>query len=713
MNTIPPFRHILIIEDQKARRIIALEDSTYGVGRESSNDIVIYDRVVSRHHATLLRVKISPKPDSYSYRIIDGDLHGNRSTNGLIINGRATTTHDLKHGDVILFGSDSKASYYILSTSLKIALFNPSDDNELSLLDEEATMISEDSSKSTLITGEEWKQPVIATPEKNSDHSPNQMNQTELVRLASFPELSPNPIIEMNFVGDITYLNPAASIKFKTIHQEKLNHPALSGLLSEFQSTEGNLLLREIKVNDETFEQYVHYLVDSQLVRSYLFDISERKQFEQKLTYHAFHDTLTGLPNRNWFDEQLEIAIAQAKRKETSLAIMFIDLDCFKNINDTLGHSIGDIVLEKFSQRLNNCVRTGDIVARWGGDEFTLILGNIQNAEDSVHLAQRILAGMKPPIEVNEHQLYVKCSIGIAIYPQDGLDRETLVKNADAALYRAKERGRNHYRFYSSTMTSKASLLLKLENLLHDALKNDEFTLNYQPQLHLKHQKITGMEALLRWYHPELGQVSPLKLIPLAEKTDLIFPLGEWVLKTACEQNCAWQKAGFSPVPISVNFSPRQFQHPHLVEMVQQTLEKTGMDPQWLEVEVTENTIMQNAELALEMMQGLKALGVNLSMDDFGTGYSSLSYLQKYPFHTLKIDQSFVQNLQDKPQDEAIISAIIALGRSFHLRVIAEGVETLQQLEILRRLHCEEIQGFWFSRPLPTENATQLLAQRA
>lgn len=703
MNQLPPFRHILVIEDQKARRIIALEESTYAVGRESTNDIVIYDRVVSRHHATLLRVRISPKLDNYSYRVIDGDLQGNRSTNGIIINGRPKKTHDLKHGDVILFGSDSKASYFIISTSLNIALFNPQDADSLESLDLGATAIvaeSEDNSKSTLISDED--SPAVSAVSKDTN---------DLVRLASFPELSPNPIVEINFDGKITYLNPAASIKFKTIGQEQSQHPILFGLLSQMQSTEGNLLLREIEVRQEVFEQYVHYLADSQLIRSYLFDITERKRAEKTLAYQAFHDQLTGLPNRTRFNEQLNIAIAKAKAHDSSIAVMFLDLDCFKNINDTLGHTIGDQLLQQFAQRLNTCVRQGDMVARWGGDEFTLLLPLIKSAEDTISLAQRILEELKLPFEIANHQLYIKTSIGIAIYPQDGTDGESLIKNADAALYRAKERGRNHYRFYSSTMTSKASLLLKLETLLHQALIDNSFSLNYQPLLKLKNQRVSGIEALLRWYHPELGQVSPLKLIPLAEKTDLIVPIGQWVLKNACLQNKAWQDEGFDPIPVAVNLSPRQFQQPDIVSVVQQVLEETGLEPQWLEIEITENTIMQNADFALEAIQGLRNLGVRLSMDDFGTGYSSLSYLQKYPFHTIKIDQSCIQSLPNNSQNGAIISAIIALGQSLQLRVVAEGVETLQQLELLRKLHCEEIQGFWFSRPLKAEDATQFLMQ--
>ena len=697
MDNLSSFRHILGIEDQKARRIVALEEASYSVGRESTNDIVIYEQVVSRRHATIVRVRLSPRLDTYSYRIIDGDLEGNRSTNGLLINGKLQQSHNLKHGDVVIFGPKAKVSYYIISTALDIDLFNPLDPEQFEVGEETVmeTMIADDNNNSTLI----------------NEESLQARDRNDLIRLASFPELSPNPIIEIDFTGNLTYLNPAARIKFQSIEQEKLKHPILAGLLSELHNIQGNLLLREVVIGSEIFEQYVHYLSEHQLIRSYLFDITARKQAEKKLEYRAFYDTLTDLPNRNYFDENLEIALVKAKNNNNLMAVVFLDLDCFKNINDSLGHKVGDQLLKSFAQRLSSCVRNNDIISRWGGDEFTLLLPQINSPEDTINLAQPILEDLKQPFEVAGHQLYVKTSIGIAIYPQDGEDGETLLKNADAALYRAKERGRNHYRFYSSTMTSKASLLLKLENLLYQALEEESLSLHYQPQLNLTNNKVSGMEALLRWYHPEFGNVSPLKLIPLAEKTDLIIPISLWVLKTACLQNKAWQKRGFSPIPIAVNLSPKQFQQPNLVDIVAQVLEDTALEPHLLDLEITETAMMQNIDSSRETLQNLRELGVQVSLDDFGTGYSSLGYLQKFPVTTLKIDQSFIQTLQANSGNTAIISAIIALGQSFDLRVIAEGVETLQQLELLQGLNCREIQGFWFSRPLKPTDATTLLSQ--
>jgi diguanylate cyclase (GGDEF)-like protein len=694
MESLQPFRHILVIEDQKARRIVALEQSTYSIGRESSNDIVIYDRIVSRHHASLLRIKKSPRHDSYFYRIIDGDLEGNKSTNGIVINGKRCESHNLKHGDVILLGNKAKVSYYILSNQIDIALFNPIE-----------LPPSESLTDATLSWGDNFKSTAIKSQKLE------QLDQDDLMRLASFPELSPNPIIEMNFAGDLTYLNPAASLKFVNIKQAGLSHPILTGLLNQAQNVEGNLLLREVQVGQEVYEQYVHYLSENKLIRSYLFDITERKRAQENLQYQAFHDPLTELPNRALFNEQLALALANAQRHQNLMAVMFLDLDRFKNINDTLGHSIGDRLLQSFAKRLSACLRGGDTLARWGGDEFTILLPQIRSAEDTIKLAQRILNELKQPFEISEHQLYVKSSIGIALYPQDGEDGEKLLKHADTALYRAKEQGRDRYRFYSSSMTSKATLLLKLERLLHQAIEQNELSLHYQPQVNLKTGEITGIEALLRWSHPEIGQVAPLKLISLAEETDLIIPLSEWTLQAACQQNRLWQQAGLPFVPVTVNFSVRQLQHPDLVKMVMRTLEEAELEPDWLEIEITEAAIAPNVNFALQTLQSLQINGVRVAMDNFGMGNGCLSYLHKFSFHTLKIERTFVHRMQDNPQDSAMVSAIVALGRSFNSRVVAEGIETPQQLKLLQRLQCQEGQGYWFSRPLRAEDATQFLVQ--
>jgi predicted signal transduction protein with EAL and GGDEF domain len=355
-------------------------------------------------------------------------------------------------------------------------------------------------------------------------------------------------------------------------------------------------------------------------------------------------------------------------------------------------------------------LRDDYIVARWGGDEFTILLPNVTSMDEAAKIGQRILEALKPAFQIEDNQLHIKTSIGIAVYPRDGQDAETLLRNADAALYRTKQQGKNNYQFYTSTMNAEASEMLRLETLLHYALERREFVLYYQPQINIKTREICGIEALVRWQHPELGLVYPNKFIPLAEENGLIIPIGEWVLQTACSQNKAWQNAGLQPLRISVNLSSRQFQDKNLVSMVSRVLDRTELEPKWLELEITESSLMNNVKFARQALSELQEIGVNISMDDFGTGYSSLGYLKKFPFHTLKIDQSFVRDLKDNPKDIAIISAAITLGYGFNLRVIAEGVENQEQLELLRSLNCEEMQGYWFSRPLTAEEATKFLS---
>lgn len=696
LDQLKKVNHILVIDAPNFRRTVSLEDAQYSIGRHTSNSIVIFSQKLSRKHATILRNN-EIKDNSYSFCIIDGDLEGTKSKNGIFVNGRKCLNHELKHGDLINLSDDIRISYYIIN--------NSSDGFNAQPLKEEH--FGEEEFPENPVSREEFKQTYIGD---NSEQ--NNVSSEDLAKLASLVELSPNPIVEIDWNGKITYLNSAASLKFPDIHNTQLEHPILVDLIAKNEHRNGNLLIREVKVGREIFEQHVHYLSESQLIRSYIFDITERKRIEEILQYQAFHDTLTDLPNRALFHEQLAIALANAHRNQSQMAVIFLDLDCFKNINDTLGHSIGDRILQLFAKRLNVCLRSGDTLARWGGDEFTVLLPYIKNAEEVAKLAQKLLEALKQPFEVNENQLYIKSSLGIAIYPQDGEDPETLVKNADAALYRAKERGRNHYQFYSSTMTSKVSELLRLEHFLYQALAKEEFFLCYQPQISSKTGKILGMEALIRWQSPELGLVSPAKFIPLAEDNGLIIPIGEWVLKTACADNRAWQMAGIAPFKVSVNLSPRQFQNSNLVEMVAQILEETELDPQWLELEITETTIMQNVNFARKALEKLQQIGIRIGLDDFGTGYSSLGYLKQFPFHTLKIDQSFVRDLHKNSRDTAIIAAIIALGRGLKLKIIAEGVENKQQFELLQSLQCEGIQGYWFSKPMRAEEVIDFINYR-
>ncbi|MCL1469472.1 EAL and GGDEF domain-containing protein [Argonema antarcticum] len=442
-------------------------------------------------------------------------------------------------------------------------------------------------------------------------------------------------------------------------------------------------------------------------------DISDRKQNEEIIRYQAFYDQLSGLPNRILFEERLSISLHQTHRNldMDMVAVMFLDLDRFKTINDTLGHAMGDRLLQSVGQRLTGCLREGDTVARWGGDEFILLLPNISCTEDAAHLAQRILDAFQRPFNLEGHRLHITISIGIAFSPCDGKQAETLLRNADGALYLAKEQGRNNYQFYNSTLNSQASELLGLENDLYYAVKRGEFVVHYQPQVNTTTGEIIGMEALVRWQHPQFGLVSPAKFISLAEETGLIVPIGEWVLKTACAQCKAWQNTGLAGLIVAVNLSARQFQQRNLLEIVAHTLQETGLDPQCLELEITESIAMQNAENTRSIMNQLHQMGVRLSIDDFGTGYSSLGYLKKFPIDTLKIDKSFINDLNTNSKDAGIVNAIMILAKGLNIKVIAEGVETEAQKKCLQSLQCQEMQGYLFSRPLAAEDATRLMCK--
>jgi len=689
------FRHIFVIEDQKARRIISLEEPTYSIGRESSNDIIIYDHVVSRHHATLIRIKPSPNIDSYSYRILDGDLEGNRSRNGLMINGQNTESHELKHGDVILFGSQSKASYYIVSTSLEIALFNPLEMSQYEISHQSL----DGDSKSTMI-GEE-NNPTFSY-----------QTSTEAIQLTSFAELSPHPVIEMDFNGQVTYINPAASIKFKLIQQEGIDHPVLAGLLQQAQNVRGNMLLREVEFKNEIYEQYVHYLTDNQIIRSYLCDVTQFKQTEASLTYQNFHDSLTELPNRIWFEEQLFIAIAKARRDQEMLAVMFLDFDNLDKVINSFGYDCSDQVLKSVAQRLTYCLDSMGSVASWKSHQFVILQKNPSDRTAIAEVATRILQTLEGLLEISGQRLHIKGRIGMALYPQDGEEVASLLKNAHAALEQGQQRTANlPYAFYDAKTASKSTVLLKLENLLYEALEHNQFYLTYQPQINVKRNEITTMESLLRWRHPDIGEISPVKLIPLAEKTDLIIPIGIWILESACRQNKLWQEAGISPFPIAVNLSLRQFQQPDLVGNIRHILDKTGLECQWLELELTENTIMDDKDFSLSVIQELRSMGVRIALDDFGTGRGSFQCLQQFKIDSLKIDPSFVAKLNEKPEDVPLVSAMINLGHSFKTRVVAEGVETEEVMQLLHTLECEEVQGFWFCQPLKMDAATEFLRE--
>jgi diguanylate cyclase (GGDEF)-like protein/PAS domain S-box-containing protein len=439
------------------------------------------------------------------------------------------------------------------------------------------------------------------------------------------------------------------------------------------------------------------------------FDVTERKQAEEQIKHIAYQDALTGLPNRRLFSDRLQMAVAQAHRLGQRLAVLFLDLDRFKVINDSLGHTIGDQLLQAVAERLLASVREGDTVARLGGDEFTLIFPGMARAVDVAKVADKILEALRQPFRLGERELFVTGSIGISLYPEDGDDPEALVKNADTAMYRAKDQGRDTYQLYTRAMNATALERLAMENSLRRALAHNELLLHYQPLLDLETGRVPCVEALLRWRHPELGLVPPSEFIPLAELTGLIFPISPWVLRTACAQVKAWHERGHTNLSVSVNLTARQFQQPDLVAQVTRVLEESGLPARFLDLELTESNAMQNAEATVEILRQLKALGVRISIDDFGTGYSSLSYLRRLPIDTLKIDQSFVRDITTDPDDAAIVTAVLAMARSLKLAVVAEGVESEEQLAFLAARSCDRMQGYLFSRPLPADECMELL----
>ncbi|MFH1059653.1 MAG: PAS domain S-box protein [Pseudomonadota bacterium] len=440
-------------------------------------------------------------------------------------------------------------------------------------------------------------------------------------------------------------------------------------------------------------------------------DITEAKRSQEQISYQAYHDALTGLPNRQLFNDRLKVALAQAQRRGRGLAILFLDLDNFKTINDSLGHATGDLLLVEAAKRLVRWVRDEDTVARLGGDEFIMLLSAVSEPDAAGQVAERILESLSEPMQVNDQELYITVSVGITLYPYDGLDPQTLISNADLAMYRAKSDGRNNYKLFAPAMNQAVVHRMELERSLRQALLKNEFEVYYQPKVELASGRMVGLEALVRWQRPGHGLVAPAEFIPLAEETGLIVPIGHWVLKTACARTKLWLDLGHRDLRVAVNLSPRQFTQRNLVQMVAEVLADTGLPPDSLELEVTESVLMHSVEEAIATMEELNAMGVRLFMDDFGRGYSSLYHLKRFPMQALKIDRSFVQDVTSNPSDASIVNTIINMGRSLNLQVVAEGVETREQLEFLRDNQCDQMQGFLFSRPVPAEEIERLLGQ--
>lgn len=475
-------------------------------------------------------------------------------------------------------------------------------------------------------------------------------------------------------------------------------------------SAEINHMLDTIQASHEQLEQRVQERTQElqktnvQLQQ----EITERKSVERELIIHkehlvrlAHYDNLTALPNRVFFNEILNKAINHAKKHNKTLAVLFIDLDRFKNINDALGHTTGDLVLKEMGNRFGGILRAGDILARLGGDEFIILLNDIGHPKFAGPIAEKILQACAQPVKIETHEFFITTSIGISIFPNDGQSLEDLQRNADMAMYKAKRSGGGMYQYYTQEMDVDAHEHIKLEAALRKAIKNKEFALYYQPQLDLRDGSLRRVEALIRWEHPELGIISPAKFIPLAEETGLILPIGEWALHEACRTNKKWQNEGYDPVTVAVNISPKQFRHQDVAQIVADALKESGLQSKYLEIEITETAVMDNVDIAINRLKSINAMGVKISVDDFGTGYTSISYLKQFPVSILKIDQHFIKGIPFNQNDLAITSAVIALAHNLGLEVVAEGVETAEQMQYLAEHNCDLIQGYFLSRPLP------------
>ena len=560
------------------------------------------------------------------------------------------------------------------------------------------------------------------------DITDRKTRDAQVSKLSSVMEQTADIIVVTDTEGIIEYVNPSFErITGYTYNEAVNNSPGLvaSGLhKSEFYKhmwetiTAGesysNIFINRRKDGSLYYEEktitpikdqsgtITHYVATGK-------DISERIQIQERLQHMAHHDALTDLPNRNLFLDRLQQALNRARWHNRLVAVMFMDLDRFKNINDTLGHNVGDQLLLELSRRLGGTVRDGDTIARFGGDEFAILLDDIDSDSHISSLAQKLLDTLSMPFKINKQELFVTASIGVSIFPNDGDDSDTLLRNADVAMYRAKDMGKNNYQFYSDDLSARIFERLTLENHLRHALERNEFVLYYQPQVDARTNKISGVEALLRWQHPELGLVTPNNIIPLLEETGLIEKVGHWVLETACRQSRAWHDTGWPFIHMSVNISSRQFNNTNFISSVHDIINQAEINPEFLELELTESMLMRNASSTVNALHSLSGRGVRFAIDDFGTGYSSLTYLRRFPIDTIKIDRSFIHDVTDNPDDAAIASAIIVMAQSLSLNVIAEGVENQKQLDFLTSRNCHYLQGNFFSRPLPAEELTRLL----
>ncbi|WP_189941693.1 putative bifunctional diguanylate cyclase/phosphodiesterase [Sulfuriferula thiophila] len=535
-------------------------------------------------------------------------------------------------------------------------------------------------------------------------------------RLAMFPERNPSPVLRINWDGTIAYANPATTrllAELDLLSANQLLPDNFAARLTELKTSGQEGLQLEYTKHNRILDCFIHILTDLHSFHIYIADITERKRAEENLVYQAYHDELTGLPNRRMFSEHLHEAI-QLTNGESTVAVALLRLDRIKRVLESQGYEASDNLLHTIALRLNALLHEnrdlvrGATLFRFEGATFGLLLPEMSNPHQLQLLGEKLLMSMHEPLHVNNQEFFFTLSIGASIFPADGNNTESLIRNAEAAVNRVNTLGGNAFQYYTQDMNDKAERWLDLENGLRRALERNELALHYQPQVAIANNRILGVEALLRWRRDGQASISPAEFIPLAEESGLIIPIGEWVLRTACAQVKRWHDAGFSDMIMAVNISARQFQHPEFTELVAATIKETGINPHYLELEITESVAMHDAEKTIATLNNLRALNLQLSIDDFGTGYSSLSYLKRFPINKLKVDQSFVRNMTTDANDASITKSVILLGQSLNLSVIAEGVETAEQLSMLKQQGCDEIQGYYFSRPVP-ENELELL----
>ncbi len=539
-------------------------------------------------------------------------------------------------------------------------------------------------------------------------------------RLAMFPERNPSPVMRLSLHGDVIYANPSTTQHLKDIGAD----PEKPALLLPHDLPDRLKRLRESPrphdvcqygVGNRTYECGIHLLRDLETFHVYVSDITERKRAEEQLVFQAYHDVLTGLPNRRMFQEGIERTLYSTDRGGMRAAILLMGLDRFKVVIGSLGHDFGDALLQAVAVRLEQVlddsrdVCTDVTLYHFEGDLFAVLIPGFTMSETPILLAERIVAGMQRPLYVSGREIFITFSIGISVFPLDGQDGSTLLKNADTAMHRVKQQGGNAFQCYTQDMNARALEWLSLENHLRHAQELDELRLYYQPQVEIRTGHVVGMEALLRWDHPDRGLILPADIIPLAEETSLILSIGEWILRTACTQNKIWQEEGTEKMTVAVNISARQFHQQNLPQLVAAVLGETDLPPEYLELEITEGLAMRDVEHTVATLHELKRIGVKLSVDDFGTGFSSLSYLKRFPIDKLKVDRSFVRTLATSDNDAAITHAVITLAHSLRLKVVAEGVETPEQLAFLRREKCDEYQGYLFSPPAPADRFAEIL----